>query len=235
MNEQALSLRLKQVSRYIQPNARLADIGSDHAYLPVALMLKGSIEYAVAGEVVKGPYLSACQQVEKNQLTDKIVVRLADGLAAIQPTDDINTITICGMGGSLIRQILTEGSHHLNGKERLILQPNVGEATLRDWLNQNDYAILAEEILEENQKIYEIIVAEKQKSTTKLNEKGLFFGPFLMQEKNAVFIKKWQREYQQIKKVLKQLQQAQNQPLEKIATLTTQLDWIKELLGDEII
>ena len=62
MNEQALSLRLKQVSRYIQPNARLADIGSDHAYLPVALMLKGIIEYAVAGEVVKGTYLSACKQ-----------------------------------------------------------------------------------------------------------------------------------------------------------------------------
>ena len=83
-----------------QKAARLADIGSDHAYLPVALMLKGKIEFAVAGEVVKGPFESAKRQVMKNGLSERIEVRLANGLDAIERQDQINAITIAGMGGS---------------------------------------------------------------------------------------------------------------------------------------
>ncbi|MCQ4503552.1 tRNA (adenine(22)-N(1))-methyltransferase TrmK, partial [Vibrio parahaemolyticus] len=118
---------------------------------------------AVAGEVVKGPYESAKKQVQKNGLEKRIVVRLANGLDAIEPTDQINAITIAGMGGALIRDILEAGAkqHRLTGKERLILQPNIGEQAVRKWLQDNHYQIIAEEILEENKKIYEIIVAEK--------------------------------------------------------------------------
>lgn len=127
MNEQSLSLRLTRVGEQIPDQARLADIGSDHAYLPVALMLQNKIQYAVAGEVVKGPFESASRQV-KNGLSDKITVRLADGLAAIQPDDQIDTVVIAGMGGTLIRTILENGKSQqkITGKERLVLQPNVG-------------------------------------------------------------------------------------------------------------
>ena len=127
MNEQSLSLRLTRVGEQIPDQARLADIGSDHAYLPVALMLQNKIQHAVAGEVVKGPFESASRQV-KNGLSDKITVRLADGLAAIQPDDQIDTVVIAGMGGTLIRTILENGKSQqkITGKERLVLQPNVG-------------------------------------------------------------------------------------------------------------
>lgn len=95
-----LSQRLAAVAEFVPQGARLLDVGSDHAYLPIALMEDGKIEFAIAGEVVKGPYESALHNVSGAGLADKIAVRLADGLAAFEASDGITTITICGMGGA---------------------------------------------------------------------------------------------------------------------------------------
>lgn len=231
MNAQQLSKRLAKVGEFVPSQARLADIGSDHAYLPVRLMLAKKISYAVCGEVVKGPYESALHQVTLQGLADNITVRLADGLLAIEPSDKIDTITICGMGGTLIKQILLEGKERITGEELLILQPNVGEATLRKYLVANGYSIIAEEILEENKKIYEIIVAKKLVQPMSLNEAQYLFGPLLMQEKSPVFIKKWQRELMQRQRVLQQLQNSAQNHDEKIAELQVEMKLIEEVLA----
>lgn len=230
MNHTELSKRLETVGRFVPEAARLADIGSDHAYLPVALMLKGKIDFAVAGEVVKGPYESAKRQVMKNGLSERIEVRLANGLDAIEKHDQISAITIAGMGGSLIRDILESGrqNQRLSGEERLILQPNIGEKTLRMWLKENNYQIIAEEIIEENKKIYEIIVAEKKKQPIDYSEKELMFGPFLLEEKNATFSAKWQRELKQREVILEQLKNASEQ--NRYETIQQEVEWIKEVL-----
>lgn len=230
MNEQELSQRLTRVAENVSLNARLADIGSDHGYLPASLMLKEKITFAVAGEVVKGPYESAKKQVQKCGLSDKIAVRLADGLDAVKPEDRVDNITIAGMGGTLIRSILENGKQkqRINGSERLILQPNVGEKNLRDWLVSNNYKIVHEEILEENRKIYEIIVAEH--GVADYSEQELFFGPFLLKEKNSVFQKKWRQELKQRQKVAEQLQKAEQPPKEKVAEVLQQIQWIEEVL-----
>ena len=231
MNAQQLSKRLAKVGEFVPSQARLADIGSDHAYLPVRLMLAKKISYAVCGEVVKGPYESALHQVTLQGLADNITVRLADGLFAIEPSDKIDTITICGMGGTLIKQILLEGKERITGEELLVLQPNVGEATLRKYLVANGYTIIAEEILEENKKIYEIIVAKKLDQSMSLNEAQYLFGPLLMQEKSPVFIKKWQRELMQRQRVLQQLQNSAQNHDEKIAELQVEMKLIEEVLA----
>ena len=230
MNHTDLSKRLETVGRFVPDAARLADIGSDHAYLPVALMLKGKIDYAVAGEVVKGPFESAKRQVMKNGLAERIEVRLANGLDAIEKKDQINAITIAGMGGSLIRDILEAGrqNQRISGEERLILQPNIGEKTLRTWLKENNYQIIAEEILEENKKIYEIIVAEKKEQTIDYSEKDLMFGPHLLAEKNEIFLAKWQRELKQREVILEQLKNASEK--NRRETIQQEVDWIKEVL-----
>lgn len=231
MNAQQLSKRLAKVGEFVPSQARLADIGSDHAYLPVRLMLAKKISYAVCGEVVKGPYESALHQVTLQGLADNITVRLADGLFAIEPSDKIDTITICGMGGTLIKQILLEGKERITGEELLVLQPNVGEATLRKYLVANGYTIIAEEILEENKKIYEIIVAKKLVQPMSLNEAQYLFGPLLMQEKSPVFIKKWQRELMQRQRVLQQLQNSAQNHDQKIAELQVEMKLIEEVLA----
>ncbi|BCA85949.1 SAM-dependent methyltransferase [Enterococcus saigonensis] len=232
MNEQELSQRLTVVGNAVPKGARLADIGSDHAYLPVALMLVGKISYAVCGEVVVGPFQSAQKQVVKSGLADKIVVRLADGLAAIKKEDEIDTITIAGMGGTLITSILENGKTQgqLSGHERLILQPNVGEANVRRWLQKEGYEILTESILAENDKIYEVIVAEKTVVKSQLTDKEIFFGPYLLAEKNSVFLKKWLQEQYALEKVLIQLQKAKVVPEEKVIAIKQELAWIKEVL-----
>lgn len=232
MNENQLSKRLERAGELVPFGSRLADIGSDHAYLPVALMLQGKIEFAVAGEVVQGPYQSAEKQVRKNGLSEKIIVRLADGLDAVLAEDHINAVSICGMGGTLIRDILEKGrvTGHLNGQEVLILQPNVGEQVLRQWLTAQGYTISAEDILEENQNIYEIICAEKKEAMADYSEEELMFGPLLLQKKGAVFTKKWQREVNQRKNVVEQLKKSKVNQQEKIADLEREIYAIEEVL-----
>ena len=99
MNEQTLSQRLERVAAHIPHGARLADIGSDHAYLPVALLRRGVIEAAVAGEVAATPFQAAKRTVCDNGLEQRIRVLLADGLSAIEPDDRITAVSLCGMGG----------------------------------------------------------------------------------------------------------------------------------------
>src|SRR5690606_37830982 len=157
LNQQTLSRRLERVAAHVPAGARLADIGSDHGYLPVALMHRGIIAAAVAGEVALTPFYAAQRTVRANGLDQRITVRLANGLAAIEAGDEITAISICGMGGETIRDILDSGKARLSGQERLILQPNGGEQPLRQWLMENDYRILCEEVLRENRFDYEVI------------------------------------------------------------------------------
>ena len=117
MNSEKLSKRLASVASFVEQGAILADIGSDHAYLPCHLVMEGRISKAIAGEVVKGPFESAVKNVRKKGLTDKITVRLGNGLEAVQENDGVDTITIAGMGGPLIASILHDGSKKVGERE----------------------------------------------------------------------------------------------------------------------
>ncbi|MFI8479170.1 tRNA (adenine(22)-N(1))-methyltransferase [Pseudomonas sp. NPDC078700] len=230
MSEQTLSIRLERVAAHVPLGARLADIGSDHGYLPVALVRRGAIEMAVAGELALKPLRSAERNVHENGLEQWITVRLADGLEAIQSTDGITAISICGMGGETIRDILESGKSHLNGQERLILQPNRGEQPLRQWLMENGYRILCEEVLRENRFDYEIIIAERAEPATYSAEE-LYFGPLLMRERSPAFLAKWRRMLHQKQRTLANLAHAlQNIPERRIQETHQQIRWIDELL-----
>lgn len=231
MNEHTLSQRLERVAAHVPAGARLADIGSDHAYLPVALMRRGVITAAVAGEVAATPFHAANRTVGDNGLEKCISVRLADGLAAIEAGDDITAISLCGMGGETIRDILDSGKAHLNGRERLILQPNGGEQPLRQWLMDNGYQILHEELLRENRFYYEIIVAERTEAMTYTAEQ-LYFGPLQMQARSPEFLAKWQRIVREKRKTLASLEQARQVVTEqKVQEIAQQVKWIDQLLA----
>ena len=187
LNEHTLSMRLERVAAHVPTGARLADIGSDHGYLPVALVHRGTLCAAVAGEVALTPFHAAQRTVRENQLEQQITVRLANGLAAIEPSDGITAVSLCGMGGETIRDILDRGKAHLRGEERLILQPNGGEQPLRQWLMDNHYRIVAEEVLQENRFYYEIIVAERSGPVT-YSAEALFFGPLHLEARSPVFL-----------------------------------------------
>lgn len=231
MNEQTLSVRLERVAAHVPADARLADIGSDHGYLPVALMRRGVIAAAVAGEVAVTPFYSAQRVVRENGFEQRITVRLANGLAAIEPGDGITAISLCGMGGETIRDILDAGKVRLSGTELLITQPNGGEQPLRQWLMDNGYRIVCEEVLRENRFDYEIIVAERTGPVTYTAEE-LYFGPLQLQTRSPAFLAKWQRLLQQRQKTLTRFARAkQGVPEEKLQEIERQIRWITELLA----
>ena len=220
-----ISKRLELVASFVPQGAILLDVGSDHAYLPIDLVEKGQIERAIAGEVVDGPYQSAVKNVEAHGLKEKIQVRLANGLAAFEETDQVSVITIAGMGGRLIARILEEGLNKLANVERLILQPNNREDDLRIWLQDNGFQIVAESILEEAGKFYEILVVEA--GQMKLLASDIRFGPFLSKEVSPVFVQKWQKEAAKLEFALGQIPEKN---LEERQVLVDKIQAIKEVL-----
>lgn len=228
-----LSNRLKTVADLVlDDTVTLADIGSDHAYLPIYLIRQNKIKNAVAGEVVIGPFNNANKEVEKYGLKEQIAVRLGDGLDVIHPSDNIDAITICGMGGDLIASILDRGknSKTLNGNEQLVLQPNVGEKLLREWLMTNNYCINREVIIEDNKRLYEIIAATKINKSPNYSEKDLKFGVHLLKEKSPLFIRKWTEQKNKLESILGQIQQSDKEQTEKINTIQLQIKEIEEII-----
>ena len=220
-----ISKRLELVASFVPQGAILLDVGSDHAYLPIELIERGQIESAIAGEVVEGPYQSAVKNVEAHGLKEKIQVRLANGLAAFEEADQVSVITIAGMGGRLVARILEEGLDKLASVERLILQPNNREDDLRIWLQDYDFEIVAENILEEAGKFYEILVVEA--GQMKLSASDVRFGPFLSKEVSPVFVQKWQKEAEKLEFALGQIPEKN---LEERQVLVDKIQAIKEVL-----
>ncbi|HES9507421.1 TPA: tRNA (adenine-N(1))-methyltransferase [Streptococcus pneumoniae] len=220
-----ISKRLELVASFVSQGAILLDVGSDHAYLPIELVERGRIKSAIAGEVVEGPYQSAVKNVEAHGLKEKIQVRLANGLAAFEETDQVSVITIAGMGGRLIARILEEGLGKLANVERLILQPNNREDDLRIWLQDHGFQIVAERILEEAGKFYEILVVEA--GQMKLSASDVRFGPFLSKEVSPVFVQKWQKEAEKLEFALGQIPEKN---LEERQVLVDKIQDIKEVL-----
>lgn len=228
MNPRQLSARLERVAAQVPAGARLADIGTDHGYLLVALMQRGVISAAVAGEVAVTPLRAVERSVREHELGERIAVRLADGLAAIEPGDRITAISFCGMGGETIRDILARDKARLAGHELLILQPNGGEQPLRQWLMDNGYRIRHEELLQENRFFYEIIVAAPGEPT-RYSEPELYFGPLLLQERSPAFLAKWQRLLRLKQQTLTGLARAQHGQTDE--KLERQVCWIDEMLA----
>ena len=222
-----ISKRLETVASFVPQGAVLLDVGSDHAYLPIELVEKGHIEAAIAGEVVEGPYQSAVRNVESHGLSEKIQVRLANGLAAFEESDQVSVITIAGMGGRLITSILEEGFDKLAHVDRLILQPNNREDDLRSWLQDHGFQIISESILEEAGKFYEILVVVV--GQMELSASDVRFGPFLAREVSPVFIQKWQKEVSKLGFALGQIPEKNH---EERRVLADKIQAIKEVLHE---
>lgn len=218
-----INKRLTKVSEYLNHN-KLADIGSDHAYLPIYAIQNNLVKEAIAGEVVKGPFLSAQKNTELHGLSKSIEIKLGDGLEVVNDTVDV--ITICGMGGPLIAQILDEGKEKLTHYPDLILQANIHALPIRQVLQKLGYNIETEQLIKDKKHIYEIIVAKKGKM--QLSENELKFGPKLMIEKDKLFYEKWEREIESLENISNQLKNHKDQA--RYNEIQAQIKQIKEVL-----
>lgn len=148
-----LSPRLRSVADLVPRMAKFADIGTDHAYLPVWLLLQGWIESAVVSDLREGPLDRARQNAEHYGVTDRISFRLGSGLDRISP-EEVDAIAVAGMGGETIAGILADAPWVASGAYRLILQPMTAQEELRVWLSRNSYQIEREILTQEGRTIY---------------------------------------------------------------------------------
>lgn len=234
-----ISKRLQQIGDNVALASVVLDIGTDHALLPEYLIRARQAQHVIAGETNLGPYKRAKMYISNQSLTEQVTVRHGDGFAVLQEDDQlIDIVTIAGMGGSLICKILNLAPY----QTRLVLQPMGAEYKLRSWLHKNNYYISDENILEEANNFYEIIVAEpiqhnkdKIEFLEDLNDLQLKFGPKLLLEKNSIFINKWQAELDKLLKQTKLIAskgrtiQAQ-QKLHEIEQIITE---IKEVISND--
>ncbi|WP_027963457.1 tRNA (adenine(22)-N(1))-methyltransferase [Halalkalibacillus halophilus] len=227
---QELSLRLTKVKNFIPKDCKvIADIGSDHAYLPSMFCLENPNAQAIAGEINEGPLLAAKNHVENFHLSHRIDCRLGSGLEVLK-VNEAECIVIAGMGGKLITTILNEGIEKISNAKRLILQPNIDAASIRQFAINHHFQIVEEEIFNEDGYIYEIIVLEPSLSQVVLTNKEIYLGPQLLKEKNSAFQQKWKRVAENKRRIIDQMQQAQSPDNEKINKFKQHLYWIEEEL-----
>lgn len=181
-----LSPRLARIQEYVESGSVVADIGTDHAYLPINLINQGTCPRVIAGDINEGPYETAKETIQKNHLEKQINLRLGNGLKILQH-GEADTIVIAGMGGATIIDILVDSPEILKNVRKLILQPMIATGQLRLWLVNNGWQITAESLVKEERRIYEIIVAEKGEQ--KVQEPlAIFFWPRLLEEKPPLLL-----------------------------------------------
>lgn len=185
MNAPNLAARLLAAADLVRRDSIVADVGSDHAYLPIYLCLTGKIRGAVASDVNEGPLARAMINVKEYHLEKRISLLLADGLAGIEKYSP-DDIVICGMGGELITEILKKAPWTKNGKIRLILQPMTHADKLRAYLADNGYSVIDEKLVKE-EKIYQLICAEYTGTPETCSELELIFGKHNIRKDGEVF------------------------------------------------
>ena len=153
-----LSPRLNSVAALVPQDAILADVGTDHGFLPIYLLQRDRIRRAIATDLRQGPLMKAMGNAEKYALTDRMSFRLCDGLSKVS-SEEADTITIAGMGGETIAAILKAAPWTREGEHHLIFQPMTSLFDLREFLSREGYTIRMEHINRDGGRIYLTIEA----------------------------------------------------------------------------
>jgi len=179
-----LGERLSAVASFVKNGAKVADIGTDHAKIPIYLVKNNKISFAVASDKNEGPLAFAKKNISSFGLEKNIKIIRGDGLESLK-IGEVDTIIIAGMGGRLITEILSNSPQILTKISHLILQPMNEGNILREWLQKNNWKIENEILLKEDNKIYEIISVVQGKMQ-ELNSVELLLGPIILNNKNDI-------------------------------------------------
>ena len=205
--------RLKLVGDYVDKGSVPLDIGCDHAKLSIYLLKEKNFPFVYASDNKIGPLNQAKENVNYYNLADKIELINADGLNSLN--DKIDTITITGMGGLTINKMFLENKNKLTNIKTIILSPNNFIKEVRETINKLGYYLKDEELVEESDKLYHILVFSKGNKT--YSDKELYLGPILMTKNKEIIKKYYRNELSNINKVLLNIKvpKAKQEKLEK--------------------
>lgn len=225
-----ISKRLEAVAAMVTSGWKVADIGTDHAYIPIELVRRGLVPEAIAMDVNRGPLQKAEENIRLYGLEDKIETRLSDGLEALSP-GEATSVVIAGMGGPLTIRILKEGAGRLEGCRELILQPQSEIRLVRLYLEEQGWIIDREEMILEDGKYYPMMhvvlpMGERRTAIQNGNEETeipkalencgslcpermtqaqLRYGPVLLRERHPVLYEFLRREQRVNHRILESL------------------------------
>ena len=207
-----LSKRMKAVASMVTPGNILADIGTDHGYVPISLVQRKKIPKAIAMDVNKGPLERACEHIAECQLEEKIETRLSDGVSKLQ-VGEADTILIAGMGGELVVRIITEGMEVCKAAKELVLQPQSELEKVRQFLREHKFKIMDEDMVIEDGKYYpmmRVVPVEEDEFWDVIPEEAIracyMYGPLLLKNGNPSLRKYLVKQHKQFSQILKQLE-----------------------------
>ncbi len=189
---ETLDKRLAAVAVRVRQGSRVADIGTDHAYLPVALVQRGCCPSAIAADLRTGPAERARQTIREAGLQERIEVRLGDGLAPVQP-EEVDDIVIAGMGGETIAAILEAAPWTQNERYQLVLQPMSKPEVLRRFLMTHGFSIVHEQPVEEPPRWYTVLTAVFTAAPPEEEEAAWYIGAIPAGQGGAYLEKQRQR------------------------------------------
>ncbi len=224
-----LSKRLERVASFVTEGNVLADIGTDHGYIPIYLVENGIIPSAYAMDINKGPLERADEHISKEGLGDRIETRLSNGLDKLN-NDEADTVLIAGMGGGLIIDILKRGRNVLNTVKELVLSPHSEWKEVRIYLMNNGYEIIREEMLIDADKFYVIMKAVKGEAVSQ-NNIELKYGKILLEKKDNVLKEYLQKEKDKFNLILTNLKENSSSKVnERINEIKKELADVEEAL-----
>ena len=222
-----ISKRLKTVADMVTEGYRVADIGTDHGYVPIYLIKENKVPYAYAMDINEGPIRSAIANVENEGFEDKIEVIQSNGMEKLRD-GMAQSVVIAGMGGELIVEIL-KNSPVINTIEELILSPHRDNDIVRKYLHLINWKISEEKMLIDGGKYYTIIKAvsgvEQPYSSIEYE-----YGKLLIEEKNNILKQYIDKEYDKYNTIFSKMENSLDESKEKVSSIIKKLEQVKSLL-----
>lgn len=203
-----LTPRLQAIVDKVTRGHTVADIGTDHGYIPIYLIKNNISPKVIAGDINEGPLRNAQKQIAIAGLHDRVITRLGNGLEILKQ-GEAETVIISGMGGSLIKDLLLNSLSIVESVKQIILQPMVAQAELRYWLSQHEFNIVDESLAREGNKYYEIMVVERGKMAID-DEIYYIIGKKLLENNDPLLMEYAEMQLRKHKNILKGLEDPQS-------------------------
>jgi len=225
-----LSKRLQAVANLLSEGLIVADIGTDHGYIPIYLVEAGKCQKAFAMDINKGPLVRAREHVDAHGLQAYITIRQSDGVKALQ-IGECESVIVAGMGGGLAIKIMEDGKNIFRSLKEFVLQPQSELEKVRQYLYDNDYCIIEEDMVLEDGKYYPMMKIING-SVEPYSPAELRYGKKLLKIKHPVLKMFLEKEVQAKKQIIENLKYEQGEHIKKrVLEIETELSYIKEALS----